>query len=103
MTRRRRILLAAVLLPSLLLAIDLARTPARQISARALLAGLSVYRDHGSVWTRRLGVRCRFEPSCSRYAQAVIARDGALLGSLRAGWRILRCGPWTPRGTRDEP
>ena len=26
-----------------------------------------------------------------------------LLGSLRAGWRILRCGPWTPRGTRDLP
>ena len=102
MTRRRRIV-AAALLASLLLALDLARPPARQLSARALLAGISVYRDHGSVWTRRLGVRCRFEPTCSRYAQEVIARDGALAGSMRAGWRILRCGPWTPRGTRDEP
>ena len=103
MTRRRKVLLSAALLASLLLALDLARPPARQLSARALLAGISVYRDHGSVWTRRLGVRCRFEPTCSRYAQVVIARDGALVGSLRAGWRILRCGPWTPRGTRDEP
>jgi putative component of membrane protein insertase Oxa1/YidC/SpoIIIJ protein YidD len=103
MIRRRRILLTAALLASLLLGLDLVRPPDRQLSARALLAGISVYRDHGSVWTRRLGVRCRFEPTCSRYAQRVIARDGALVGSLRAGWRILRCGPWTPRGTRDEP
>jgi putative membrane protein insertion efficiency factor len=103
MTRRRRILLVAALLVSLLGALDLARPPARQLSARALLAGIAIYRDHGSVWTRRMGVRCRFEPTCSRYAQTVIARDGALVGSLRAGWRILRCGPWTPRGTRDEP
>jgi putative component of membrane protein insertase Oxa1/YidC/SpoIIIJ protein YidD len=103
MTRRRRILLAAALVSSLLLALDLTRPPARQLSARALLCGISLYRAHGSVWTRRLGVRCRFEPTCSRYAQVVIARDGALVGSMRAGWRILRCGPWTPPGTRDEP
>lgn len=103
MTRRRPFLLAAALMPCLLLALDLARPPERQLSARVLLGGISIYRDHGSVWTRRLGVRCRFEPTCSRYAQLVIARDGALVGSLRAGWRILRCGPWTPRGTRDEP
>ena len=102
MSRRRKILLA-VALPICLLALDLARPPARQLSARALLGGIAVYRAHGSAWTRRLGVRCRFEPSCSRYAQQVIARDGALVGSLRAGWRILRCGPWTPRGTRDAP
>jgi putative component of membrane protein insertase Oxa1/YidC/SpoIIIJ protein YidD len=33
----------------------------------------------------------------------VIRRDGALVGSARAGWRVLRCGPWTPAGTPDPP
>jgi putative component of membrane protein insertase Oxa1/YidC/SpoIIIJ protein YidD len=103
MTRRKRWLVVAVIAPLLLLGIDLTRPPARQLSARALLGGIAVYRASGSRWVGRLGVRCRFEPSCSRYAERVIARDGALVGSLRAGWRILRCGPWTPRGTRDEP
>ena len=101
-TRRKR-LVAAGLLALALAVWDLSRPPARQVSARVLLAGISAYQAHGSRWVSAAGVRCRFEPTCSRYAQAVIARDGALLGSLRAGWRILRCGPWTPRGTRDLP
>ncbi len=86
-----------------LLAFDLSRPPAREVSARLFLAAIGAYQAHGSRWMAALGVRCRFEPTCSRYAQAAIARDGALRGSLRAGWRILRCGPWTPRGTHDPP
>ena len=27
----------------------------------------------------------------------------ALYGSLRARWRVMRCGPWTPAGTVDPP
>lgn len=101
-TTKKR-LVAICLLVVLLAAWDLSRPPARQLSARLLLAGIAVYQAHGSRWMSAAGVRCRFEPTCSRYAQAVIRRDGALVGSLRAGWRILRCGPWTPRGTRDLP
>lgn len=100
-TRKR--LLAAGLVALGLTVWDLSRPPARQVSARVLLAGIAAYQAHGSRWVAAAGVRCRFEPTCSRYAQAVIARDGALLGSLRACWRILRCGPWTARGTRDPP
>ena len=51
----------------------------------------------------RIGLRCRFTPTCSRYAETVIARDGALRGGMKAIARIARCGPWTPQGTRDEP
>jgi putative membrane protein insertion efficiency factor len=49
------------------------------------------------------GARCRFTPSCSHYAEAVIARDGARLGGWKAATRIVRCGPWTRMGTIDEP
>ena len=51
----------------------------------------------------RVGLRCRFTPTCSRYAEAVILRDGVVRGGLKAIARVARCGPWTPAGTIDEP
>ena len=51
----------------------------------------------------RIGLRCRFTPTCSRYAEIAIARDGVMRGGARALARIARCGPWTAQGTRDEP
>jgi putative membrane protein insertion efficiency factor len=51
----------------------------------------------------RVGLRCRFVPTCSRYAEVVIARDGLVAGGAKALARIARCGPWTPMGTRDDP
>jgi putative membrane protein insertion efficiency factor len=99
MSRRRR-LLYALLAVSLLLALDLSRPPEKQLSARVLLGGIDLYQ---ATLSGRLGVRCRFEPSCSHYAEAVIRHDGALIGTLRAVHRIARCGPWTPAGTHDPP
>lgn len=36
---------------------------------------------------------CRYVPSCSEYAQEAIERYGALRGSMKAVWRVLRCHP----------
>ena len=49
------------------------------------------------------GIQCRFTPTCSQYADAVIATDGAVAGSWRAVKRLARCGPGTAMGTVDEP
>jgi putative membrane protein insertion efficiency factor len=51
----------------------------------------------------RIGLRCRFTPSCSHYAEKVIARDGVMRGGWAAFKRIARCNPLTPAGTRDDP
>jgi putative membrane protein insertion efficiency factor len=51
----------------------------------------------------RFGMRCRFTPSCSHYAEVVIRRDGVARGGWAALKRIARCNPLTPPGTRDEP
>jgi len=51
----------------------------------------------------RLGIRCRFQPTCSRYAEEAIKKYGVLDGSLKAGRRLLRCSPLTPMGTIDLP
>ncbi|HVV83992.1 MAG TPA: membrane protein insertion efficiency factor YidD [Kofleriaceae bacterium] len=36
---------------------------------------------------------CRFVPTCSEYALEAIEKRGALVGTLKALWRILRCNP----------
>jgi putative membrane protein insertion efficiency factor len=102
--RRGRLKRAAVpLLLGCLLAADLARPPASQASARLLLGGIHLYQATLSPRLGALGVQCRFRPTCSHYAAGAIARYGALSGSLRAAWRIARCGPWTRPGTYDPP
>jgi len=45
-----------------------------------------------------LGDRCRYYPSCSDYAAQAITRFGILRGLVLAGWRLLRCNPWSPGG-----
>jgi putative membrane protein insertion efficiency factor len=45
-----------------------------------------------------LGSRCKYEPSCSRYAVQAIRRYGVARGLVLAGWRLLRCNPWSHGG-----
>jgi putative membrane protein insertion efficiency factor len=44
------------------------------------------------------GDRCRYYPSCSEYAVQAIQSYGILRGLVLAGWRILRCNPWSHGG-----
>jgi putative membrane protein insertion efficiency factor len=44
------------------------------------------------------GQRCRYYPSCSEYALQAIRRFGILRGLVLAGWRLLRCNPWSRGG-----
>jgi uncharacterized protein len=50
-----------------------------------------------------LGQRCRYYPSCSSYAIEAIRRRGVVRGSLLAGWRLLRCNPFSPGGVDHVP
>jgi uncharacterized protein len=45
-----------------------------------------------------LGSRCRYYPSCSEYAAQSITKFGILRGLVLAGWRLLRCNPWSRGG-----
>ena len=42
--------------------------------------------------------RCRYYPSCSEYAVQAIERFGILRGLVLAGWRLLRCNPFSHGG-----
>jgi uncharacterized protein len=41
---------------------------------------------------------CKYHPSCSQYAIDALRRYGLVRGILLAGWRLLRCNPWSRGG-----
>jgi putative membrane protein insertion efficiency factor len=45
-----------------------------------------------------LASRCRYEPSCSRYALEALEEFGILRGLVLATWRVLRCNPFSHGG-----
>jgi uncharacterized protein len=46
---------------------------------------------------------CKYEPSCSCYAEQAIRRHGVTRGLRLAGWRLLRCNPWSKGGYDPVP
>ena len=42
--------------------------------------------------------RCKYEPTCSRYALDAIRTFGVWRGLVLAVWRLLRCNPWSDGG-----
>ena len=42
--------------------------------------------------------RCKYHPTCSQYAIDAVRSYGILRGLTLAGWRLLRCNPWSHGG-----
>jgi uncharacterized protein len=59
------------------------------------LAPIVVYRR---VISPAIPRRCKYEPTCSRYAAEAIGEYGILRGLVLAGWRLLRCNPFSYGG-----
>ncbi len=62
---------------------------------RCLLVPVRVYQRAISPL---LPARCKYHPTCSAYAVQAVETYGILRGSLIAGWRLLRCNPWSHGG-----
>jgi putative membrane protein insertion efficiency factor len=45
-----------------------------------------------------IGRQCRFQPTCSHYMIGAVQKYGAVRGTLKGLWRILRCNPFSPGG-----
>ncbi|HBU06578.1 MAG TPA: membrane protein insertion efficiency factor YidD [Candidatus Magasanikbacteria bacterium] len=54
--------------------------------------------DHGPLKHLYPHGYCKYYPTCSEYGYQVIKKHGIIIGSLKAGWRILRCNPWSKGG-----
>lgn len=70
------------------------------VGARLLLMLVEAYRV---TLSPLLGGFCRYQPSCSVYAQEAIARHGAGRGAILAGRRLLRCHPFHSGGYDPVP
>jgi uncharacterized protein len=66
-------------------------TAARRIA----VAPIALYRR---LISPALPRRCKYEPTCSAYAGQAIREYGILRGLVLAGWRLLRCNPFSHGG-----
>ncbi len=75
----------------------------RTVTARSPLAWLllGLLAGYRRAVSPLLAPRCRFEPSCSCYAEEAVRSHGAVRGTWLAGRRLLRCQPWG--GLGDDP
>ncbi len=62
---------------------------------RLVLAPIVAYQR---VISPALPRRCKYEPTCSAYAAQSVREFGILRGLVLAGWRLLRCNPWSHGG-----
>jgi putative membrane protein insertion efficiency factor len=69
-----------------------------QPTARLGVAMIHGYQSVGSPLMKSSGVQCRYEPTCSHYAEDAIAYYGTVGGVLRACGRLWRCSPWGGSG-----
>ena len=67
----------------------------RRVPRRVAIAPIRAYQRFVSPAFPR---RCKYEPTCSAYAVQAIRRYGILRGLVLAGWRLLRCNPWSHGG-----
>jgi uncharacterized protein len=67
----------------------------RRVARLVVLAPIVAYQRFISPAIPR---RCKYEPTCSRYAVEAIREYGILRGLVLAGWRLLRCNPWSYGG-----
>ena len=70
------------------------------VMARLLLVSLFCYRK---LISPLLLPACRFEPTCSVYAETVLRRHGLLSGLYLSVRRLLRCHPFHPGGYDPPP
>ena len=70
-------------------------------AAKGLVGLVRLYQKYLS--PLKMAGTCRFMPVCSAYALEAVARHGAVKGSLLAGARVCKCGPWHPGGYDPVP
>ncbi|MGN6371677.1 MAG: membrane protein insertion efficiency factor YidD [Solirubrobacteraceae bacterium] len=67
----------------------------RVLLRRVVLAPIVLYQRTISPALPR---RCKYEPTCSAYAVQALREYGILRGLVLAGWRLLRCNPFSHGG-----
>ncbi len=72
-----------------------ARRAAARLPTAVALALLRIYQVAVSPI---LPAQCKYHPTCSQYAADAFRECGFFRGLVLAGWRLLRCNPWSHGG-----
>ena len=73
---------------------------AKKVLIKLIVWFISLYQLLVSPW---FGKACRFNPSCSNYAQEAIMRHGIVKGGYLSMMRIIKCHPWGKSGEDPVP
>lgn len=65
-----------------------------------LVSLVKFYRKHISP---HFPARCKYYPTCSKYALDALEKHGAFKGALLTMWRLLRCNPFSMGGIDFVP
>jgi putative membrane protein insertion efficiency factor len=74
-----------------------------RVKLLATASARGVIRGYQLLVSPFLGPVCRYEPSCSHYADQAIARYGLVRGGVLAVRRLFRCHPFRPGGYDPVP
>ena len=84
----------------LALAVDSARSPQKQFTAKTYLLAVDGYQRYLHPVTHRF-IRCRYTPTCSHYSQEAVRRYGIRRGLVLTLRRLASCKGSVPMGTLD--
>lgn len=65
---------------------------------KILILLINFYQKHISSWFEKRNIHCKYYPTCSEYTKQAIEKYGALKGSIKGFYRILRCNPFSKGG-----
>ena len=65
---------------------------------KIMIKFLEFYKKSISPWFESMGVKCKYEPTCSEYTKQAIEKYGAIKGTLLGIKRILKCNPFSKGG-----
>ena len=65
---------------------------------KILIFLINFYKKHISSWLEQKNIRCKYYPTCSKYAKQAIEKYGTIKGGFLAVKRILKCNPFSKGG-----
>lgn len=65
---------------------------------KVLIWIINGYQKNISVWFSSKNIHCKYYPTCSEYTKQAIQKYGAIRGTIKGFYRILRCNPFAKGG-----
>ena len=65
---------------------------------KILIFIIRFYKKHVSIYFEKMGIRCKFYPTCSEYCKQAIEKYGIVKGVFLGLIRILKCNPLSKGG-----